>query len=536
MGAAALALGGLGQLLNSFGIGNNTGEWNQNALIALWNRAQQGDAAAMDMFRSFADPARQRALDVGDPLSRLTIDQAPYTFGANQDFANSIPGLMQQFQQGAFNPQMQGLNDQSQGAANRTGGTSDIAAQLFAGGGWTPQNDQLYSMLAPYLAGQGNNSQLALGDVGSNLLGQRGQTAYTQAMQDRATDAANSRGINPDLQFGIDRAKDTLATGGYNDQTSQQSQAGMNLFGQAAGKALGNTLMSPQEAANWGREDATNNIMGQQEQVYRQANQRGGAPGSIIAGGSRNQMLADFADQSARLQTDSARKAFQGQEGLQLQDKGIASGLAGVGANLAQGAEGAASQRTGQALGAIPGMNNSATSFLSSMLGAGGDAGNQEVSRMNAGTGMSQALLGSQNAAQGQWNAAMGNQNQYALGGGQLANSGSASQANIFNQMMQNLFGAGALGNQTAQTQFGAQNSANSNTNNAWQNIAGAGQAAINPLTNLAGQSLGYAGQYVNLMGAPFSRLQGPTSQPGLDYGGIGATLGGLIDRRNGNG
>jgi hypothetical protein len=147
---------------------------------------------------------------------------------------------------------------------------------------------------------------------------------------------------------------------------------------------------------------------------------------------------------------------------------------------------------------------------------------------------MSQALLGSQNAAQGQWNTAMGNQNQYALGGGQLANSGSASQANIFNQMMQNIFGAGALGNQTASTQFGAQNSANANTNNAWQNIAGAGQNAINPLTNLAGQSAGYAGNYVNLMGAPFSRLQGGTSQSGIDFAGIGAALGGLWNTAQG--
>ena len=130
----------------------------------------------------------------------------------------------------------------------------------------------------------------------------------------------------------------------------------------------------------------------------------------------------------------------------------------------------------------------------------------------------------------------LANQNQYALGGGQLANTSSNTESNILNQIIQSMLGAGTLGNQQASTVINGQSNNQANTNNFWNSLAGARQNAVNPLTSLAGQALGYAGQNVNLMGSPFSRLQGPTSQQGINYGQIGAGLGGLLGGLGGNG
>lgn len=523
------ALGGIGQLLNSFGIGNNAAEWNRNALVSLWNRAQQGDEMARQMFAAFADPSRDAALDVEGALRRPVIDQAPYILENNQNLTSGVPDILRQFLGEAYTPEMGRLNTQSEGAAGRAGGVGDIAAQLFAGGGWSPQSQQLFDFLAPMMEGRGSNTQLALGNVAPSLISQRGQTAYTQAMQDRATDAANSRGLSPDLQFAIDRAKDTLATGGNTSTSDRMSTEGMDAFGAALQKALGGSLLSPGEAANWSREEATNNILGQTEAVYRQARQRGGGPGTLVASGTGQQMLADFADQAARLQSEQARKGFGEAEGRALQDKAIAAGLAGTGAGLAQSGEQNAIARTGQAYSAIPGTSSAANQFLSTMLGAGGDAGNQEVARMGAGTSMANAFLGSQGQAAGQFGTTLANQNQYALGGGQLANTSSNTESNILNQIIQSMLGAGSLGNQQAGTVINGQSNNQANTNNFWANLASARQNAVNPLTSLAGQALGYAGQNVGLMGAPFGNLQGGTAQGGINFGQLGAGLGGLI-------
>jgi hypothetical protein len=296
----------------------------------------------------------------------------------------------------------------------------------------------------------------------------------------------------------------------------------MDAFTAAMNKALGGQLLSPGDAANWGREEATNDIMGQMQAVYRQAQARGGAPGSLTASGTGNQMLADFADQAARLQSDSARKAFLGQEDKILQDKSIAGNVAGVGAGLANSAEQNATARTGQAFSAIPGTQNAATSFMNSLLGAGGDAGNQEVSRMNSGTNMASTLLGSQNAAAGQFNNALGNQNQYALGGGQLANNGSANQANILNNVNQ-------TGLQGASTQIGGTNQAQGNTLNGWSNLASAQQNATNPLTQMGGQALGYGATNLGMMSAPFKNLGAWNNPSGSQVAASGGIAGGIL-------
>lgn len=512
-------LAGIGGLLQALGIGNNPAEWNQDALINLYNQAKSGDQYGRNMSESMYGPGRQFALDTGNALQRPTLDQAPWLLQGAQDQVAGIPGLLQQFlgNAGDLTPQ----SSLMQGAADRMGGVANTASSVFEGGGWTPQSQQLFDMLSPLMAGRGSNSQMELDNTGASLLGSRGQTAYTQGIQDRASDAAESGGRNSDLNFAMDRAKETLANQGYTPFGMEQGQQGLGVFNTGSAKALANNLLSPDQAANWGREDATNNIQSQMEAAYRQSQARGGGPGAILASGPGQQMRMDFADDAARLQSEQARKAFMDQEGKMLQDKSIAAGVAGQGAGLAQGAESNAIGRTGQAYAAIPGTQNAATQFMSSLLGAGGDAGSLENSRMQTGGSLASAFGNQQLGAAGQFGNTLANQNQYALGAGNLSNQGSQGQAGIYNQLAQNALGA--FGAQT-----GAQQGAQSNANNIWSQIAQAYQSGVNPLVNYSGQGLDYAGRNVGLMGAPFGNLQGGNAQTS-PWGLLGGALGGAI-------
>jgi hypothetical protein len=533
MAAAAMAspqaLQGIGQLLQSFGIGNNAAEWNQNALVTLWNRAQQGDEMARQMFAMFADPARDGALDVEGGLRRPTIDLAQPLMDANQGAFGNVQGLFDSYLNGGYTDGMAGVNQGVGGAAGRAGSLADLAQQVFAGGGWSQQSQDLFDTFGALMNGRGNNSQLALGDVGSNLLGQRGQTAYTQSMQDRATDAANTRGMSPELQDAIKIALSTLSTGGETAQNSEMFGTGMDVFGDAASKALADTLQSPETAANWAREEAGNNILGQMEALYRKANARGGGPGSQVFSGQTNQMLADFAPQAAQAVTDASRKAFSEQEGRVLQDKSIAAGLANPGASLASQSQSNSVDRMGQAYSAIPGTTNAATQFMSSLLGAGSNAGGLEVDRMNSGTQMSNALLQSMLGGGSQYNTALGNANQYALGAGSLSNNASANEGSLLNSIVQSMISGRNSGTNAGSAVLQGQQGLGANMNNMWGNIAGARQNAASPLTTLAGQALGYAGQNLNMMGAPFGSLQGANTQSGFDLGGLASSLGGLV-------
>lgn len=520
----AAQLQAIGNLVASLGLGNNAGEWNQNLLVSLLNRANQGDTYARQIFESVFAPARDYALNTGDQL-QSTVNQGSSLYDQAGNLTQGIPQLLQQFLGGNLNPS-------AAGAAARSGNVGDTANAVFQGGGWTPQYEQLFSQLGSLMGGTANNTQLALGDVAPSLISQRGQTAYTQNIQDRAGEAANAGGRNDDLNYAMQQAVKTLGNQGYTPNTSAQADAGLDAFKASVNKALGNNLLSPETAANWGREEATNNQRAQAEAVYRQAQARGGGPGSLVASGTGQQMLADFADQTARAQTSSARQAFMDQESKLLQDKGIAASLAGAGSGLAQGAEQNAISRTGQAFSAIPGTQSAATQFMNALLGAGGDAGNQEVARMNAGTGMAGTLLGSQNQAAGTFNNAVGNQNQYALGAGNLANTASQTEAGIGSQNIND-----ALRAFLAQT--GASNQALGVQGNLWSNIANAYQRGIDPLTQMGGQALNYASTNTNLMGAPFGRLDGGNNPTGVggstNWGGIISGISGALGNIFGN-
>lgn len=505
LGTTGQIMGGLGSLFQGFGLGDNPQEWIQNALVGLYQRAQQGDEMGRQLFAMFADPARQNALNLSDGLARPAIDIAPYLLQWGEQFKNSIDPTIS-----SYGNQAQGLVDPANaGLAGLLGGlgeSGDLARAGFAGGGWSQQSQDIFDVLNGIMSGRGSNSQMALNDVGSNLIGQRGQTAFTQNAADRGIEASLNKGMNPTLEAAMAGALDTLSTGGYNAATSELGRRGSDMIQAAFNKAMSGGLMSPQQAADWAREQAFNVGEKQRESFYDNISRLGGGP-ATLGSGLQNQKKMDFADAIQQNATQAARDAFMKQQELMLQDKGIAGSLVGQGSNLALGAENAAAQRTGQAFGAIPGTQNAATGVMEALLQSALGAGNLENSRMGTGANMANSFINSILGGAQAGSSNLSNQNQYALGLGNLSNSLANSQANIWNSQANNNLGAGQLGNALAGTSINGQQAALSGLGTNWNNIAQNYLNAQNPLTQLAGNALNYAGNNVSLMGVPFQGM-----------------------------
>lgn len=525
-----------GNLLNSLigGIGKqNEAEWNQAFLINLFNQAEAAKQYGQDMSQRNADPARQWALDLfGGGLGNAMVnmpggmwDYSNYLGGTPdrpggymQDIFRDAGGLYTTPEMDAINQGLLGLGGQQTGAGSR----GALADQVFAGGGWTPQYQQLFDSMGPMMAGRANNNQLALGDVGSNLIGQRGQTAYTQGFQDRAMDALNAGGQNPWLTNALNQASGTLNNQGQTAGTQALTGAGMGILQSGgetpftqAGQMLGldyagrEALMTPEALMNMARDSASDAIRSQAKKAYRDAANRGSGAGAVTTSGIENQMRADFGDQAAALEAASVRDALMQRQALGLQQNQMGAGLLGQQGNLAQGRFGIganlagqgqqiAAGREGQAYSAIPGTQNSATNVMQTLGQLGLGALGAENQRMGLGTDMSQVLLNSMLGGTNAWNTAMGNQNQYALGAGQLGLNSAQLGGGLMNNAFGNMLGQGQLGVQRANNMAGQINNAFQNQIGLYGQFGNAWNSAMNPLVSLSGQGLNYGG---NIMG-----------------------------------
>lgn len=517
----------LGPILGGWA-GRRRDQWNEGALINLWNRANQGDEMAREMWAMFAGPLRDAVLPTAQALGgNLT----GWGMGLQDTGFEQLMGMTDLFRNAGglyMTPEMEAFAQGQAGLAGQMGPVSDVAAQGFLGGGWTPQYQAGFDQIGPYMAGWGNNAQMALGDVGPNLLGMRGQNAFTQALQDRSMDVINVGGMNPNLDYAMAAARGILGTGGFTPGMEFGSGvAGTELLNRGADAftdllqsrgldlATRESLLSPQEAVTFAREGASQSIQDRMEQVYRQALARGGGPGAIVAAGTQNQMMADFADQAARAESEAARNALLQQQQLQLQQAGMGREMIGTGGgletqrfgqagDLLSAMEAAASGRMGQAFGAIPGTQTAATSFMQALLQGGLGAGQLEAERMGLGTNMAQALLQNQLGFGNMYTNMMGNQNQYALGLGGLYNQMMGQQGNLLGNAFQNYLGSGQLGVQRASNLANAMNQQYGNLTGQLGTTANIWNMALNPLGQMAQGGLNYAGQYVDLMGQPF--------------------------------
>lgn len=559
------AVGGVGK--------QNEAQWNQAFLINLFNQMEQAKQYGQDMGQRNADPARQGAVDwLGSSGANAYNNMPEGLWQRGNQLANG--GMENIFRDAGglyTTPEMEGFNQNIGSLANQQGGRGQLADQVFAGGGWTPQYQQQFDNLQGLMSGRGNNNQLALGDVGSNLIGQRGQTAFTQGVQDRGMDALNTGGQNAWLTNALNQASGTLnnqgqtagtrgmtgqgmgllQSGGANPFTNAGSQMGLQGIQQQGenpftmqGQNLGldyasrEALMTPEALMNMARDTATDASRSYSKKAYRDAANRGSGAGATSASGIENQMRSDFGDEAARLEAQTVRDALMQRQALGLQQnqmgagllgqqgglaanrlgqfsgllgdmQGVANQRLGIGANLTGQGEQIAAGREGQAYSAIPGTQNAASNVMQILgqLGLGGlSAENQ---RLGLGNDMSQTLLNSQLGGSNAWNTAMGNQNQYALGAGQLGLNSANLQGNLNNMGYNNLLGSGQLGVSRANNLAGQMNNAQQNNIGLYGQFGNAFQNAMNPLVNLSGQGLNYAGQALGNLGRQQGNAQG---------------------------
>lgn len=564
---AALALGGIanlgGNILNTI-MAMRDASWNRDAMMNLYNLAQAGQGAASDFWRTSSfDPARWSAantLNIGNTLT----DMAPFLMQRGFELPEHLWRIG-----GQINPFMTpGMQQQADYVTGLQGGLNPgmaTALQGFLGGGWTPQLQDIFDTATPFMRGAGSNAQISLGDVGMDLLGRRGQTAQSQVLQDRAVDAANYRGMNPDLQFGVDRAKDILATGGMSPELrtmlsavlpsiaaggrtagSQAAEAaglrllnqpgtetsralqsrGLELFNRTPDLTTGQALTFAQEGANKQTADLFNRVM-------RQAINRGGQAGTIVGGGTRNQMLADTADIASQNAAQAVRDELMKQQQLQLsmmgmglqgagQGAGIETTREGIGASLLPAALQAAISnlsasggiagdilRTGAgrestAFGSIPGMQNTGANIMQALLQAGDAAAGRDISRMQTGGNLIQNLLASQQGFGGLLQSGIGTGVQNALGLGGLFNTMTGTGGNLSNNLFGNLLGSGQLGASSQNNLMNALISGQNAGTSTYGALGGVYGTGLGNMTNLAGQASNLNSDWIKLLGAPF--------------------------------
>jgi len=586
--ALIAALPALGSALGGIFGNNRQGNNLQDIFTNYLNRANTGIQQGQDVFNMWSNPLYPALLDAQGQTQRNVLDQAGPQFDWSEFLAKGCPDLMRQWSQrsGEVDPALAQLFGMG-GDSGPFAGIGNTANQVFQSGGWTPQYQQMFESLFPLMGGV-SNTQRNMEDVGNSLLSNRGQTAQSQTMQDRASDELNRGGWNPRLAFGADRVADVLSQGGATAGTDALTQTGLSLLqdgglrpegnmalqralseidlgGQTAqtqnmirrGEELTgvNALQPLSTMQTMAREDARRAISGRAEEVRREAAKRGGA-GSVAGSGAFNNVMADFADASGEAQgaavrdatrtwQDAAQKQQQiggqlsatglGTEGQRLNTFGdmmaeilstINQGRS-IGSSAAQGGEGLATQRMMGALNTLPSYQNSATNTVGTVGNLGLGAAGQDISRMNLGGNLTNQYLQSLLQSGGLLSQVMGNQNQYALGAGQLGNNAFNNQVGATNTGLGGLLSAIGLGQQQGQNTGQFVN----NANQGWQNMYNMNSQnwgrSMAPMVDFAGQGSNTANNWISSIGNAYGGSAGAAARQPNTWTQVGGLIGG---------
>lgn len=457
---------------NPLGFGNSPSEWRQNATVAYWNAMNQGnDTSLQTMYNPYAGAFRNNMASNLDQWGNVAYNWGDALYGRGEQ---QMMGVPQTFKDSAMNYTPDDVqnwfrNQQAQYANNLTGGVNK-AFGVFDNNGQIGRSIDGFSAIDPLFRGQ-DQTQQGLKNSALNILQSGGYTGGTDALFGAGQNALNG-----------------------NPYITGSQQLGMDI-------ASKNPLMTPEQASNYAGELAGRGIRQQGEKVYRDASNRGGGPGAVIASGTGNQMKADFADDASRAMTDARMNALMAQQGLGLQQQQAGMGLLGQGNS-------AFNQLYGTGVGAMQAGENAATS----RLGVGGNLASSALTNQ----------LGYGNL----YNGMMGNEMDYGLGAGGLLNSMSGTQGQLANNGFQNgLANAGMNLNYVTQgNNLG--NMISGQQNNAMGNWTGAYSANMNPymqgngqMVQMAGNGLDFAGNYVRNFPSAINAMTAPGNQQGNPLG-----------------
>ncbi len=588
LGQAAPLLGGLtGGLLNKQAAGKRTADLNE---IINNQRRDYGlgrdtlfgtGGGSPGMFSNLADPS---LTDMNRQLQYLYGGDQGGAFGNLNDMIGRVynqPSVNGSYgYEGGFDPYGQntpGLQQAMQGFGGllpQMQGQSQLANQVFQGGGWTPQSQTSFDNLGQLMGGQGVEQQ-GMRNMANNIFGSNGQsqnplwTSFMNAssqgignggmtdalgkMQDAGQFTLQSGGLTPTGAMGEQAALKVLQNEGSTPTTDRLQDIGLNLAGQPS-------LLPMNRVATMARDEAGTAYQNNMEAAQRNAQARGGGAGSNVFSGLQNQGMADYADKGAEMEAGAVRDALLKQQALQLQQAQMGGNMAqgggtlqnnrfGTAADTLSSLEGVAANRFGTGGSLIDRASGAATNRANVFgnLGLGSNA--QNLQALGMGADMygqnTNSMVGANNA----YNNLIGTQGQYALGAGQLANQGSNSMADIIQAMMggnltaanqglnrtgqyydtQNS-GLGALGKQQAfsagqqkqgASQYGdimnlmfpfMQRNGELGNASAWQNA----DPGTNPWAGLAGQAVtGAVGGAAQKLGAPQAPATGGGWQEG---------------------
>lgn len=493
------AIGSLSSLAGSIISGlsaQNQQQWLHGLLASIFQEGGNANTLGRNQYSQFTNDFYPNLLSglFGQQAGLFGTPDAPgrqYQVGNQIDAQNaSLPALYSGINnwQGPNGAAAQGTQD----LAGSLGGTQNLAQQVFAGGGWTPQGqqgfDQISRLLSSPLAGTSTASNMF-----GNLFGNGGATDFTSALQNAGRQSLSDGGMTPTLnaagaplagilgangdtanndilrQFGLD----ALQTGGYTGNSA--AGAASALQGVQSGGRTGTTdalqgrglellnreaLLPLQQVLAMARDGAGAAGLNAAERARREAVNRGGGPGATVANGMTNQAFAEFADQIARNESDAATKALTGQQELQQREQLAGGSIAAqgadaernrmavaanllaqleqgstqrynVGGQLANAANDNETKRLLSALGLIPDIQNSATNVMGTVGGLGVQGGRLENDRLGIGSDLFKTMTGNELS-----------QNSIGLN----------SLINLLGNQNQYALGAGTLANNSART------------------------------------------------------------------------------------
>ena len=495
--AAVIAAASIGTNIAGLIQAQHQQNWQNAAYVNELNNRRALQQYGMDWWQNSANPARDSYLQGRDWYSN-----ALYGPGGSQEnlinLMTQFPGLIQQYTGNPFeagiNGEMQSLLGQNAERMGFYDPIADTAQQGFLGGGWTPNREASQNMLMQILQGQG--AQMGtLSDVGLDLLGQRGQTAFTRGYQDRGMDAMNSGGMTDPL-----RTAQQIA--------NHAGARGLDLINREA-------LLTPDQAANFAGESAAQATQGAYQRAQRQALARRGKAASVVAaGGNELDPMSEWADAASQNVSDARRKALMEQQGLGLQQMGLGSQMA-----LGSG-------------GLFPDLQRAATGNVGTVGGLGLNAAQLENARMGTGNSLLDTYLQAQGRAGGLMNQSMTDQGQYALGLGGLGinaqNAGQTGRNNLFN----NYLAGGGFGAALNQQNFGM-------NNQYFQNLLGLNrdnntnyQSMLTGLFNLSNQGQNLAMGGMTGTATPNNYINTQPMYQGIAQGLSNVNFGGLTNRQ----
>jgi len=454
-------------IFSNFADSRDRGWW-RGAYVNNLNFGRQGYDDWNRLWQDRTNPVFGNAARANEYMSTPLYEGfSPYLNRAS-GFYDQIPGLQEQYGQPYFGG----------GIANSLddfGELADGGKGIFRGGGWSQPGQNLMDFASRLQNGE-TPEMGQMSRTGQGMLENWGQSDFTNALRDRAATDVRFGGQTDLLRNAGNYADSIFQTGGATDFTKAAQARAIDKLGS-------NPILSMEDAVAMSRDQAGTAASQRARAVRRQALARGGGPGTMVANGSSNEAMGDFADQAMQAEAGAGRDAMQRQQELGLQDL-LQS------AKIGEGSQGLENTRLLTALQLFPEIQRAATGQMSAAgnLGLGGEAA--DLGRASLGGSLLNNYLGAQLGGGNLGQNTLRDMNQYALGAGTLANQAGANRGTLalgsqqagrqnFESMLQAYLGA-----------LGAQGSAMNNGFN-WF-----GQQFTNPSLQIGSQANDILGRF----------------------------------------